>query len=132
MFFRQEVGRATALRDMEDCKAAGGFSSFPLFLILLPDFSADALILPLGELVAHLVNDILQVFLQRFIFQMLAERIVPTLVNPEGDILTVHCVTSISSTGLGVVGLGLRRDLVGADVSVSSMYSRTGAGTYFS
>ena len=46
--------------------------------------------------------------------------------------LSVHCVTSMSSTGLGVVGLGLRRDLVGADVSLSSMYSRTGAGTYFS
>ena len=41
----------------------------PLFL--LPDFCADAFVFVFRELVAHLVDNILQVLLQRLILQVL-------------------------------------------------------------
>lgn len=73
MFFRQEVVGTAALRDMENGEAPCGLPSLLLRLLLCPELVADALVLPLRKLVAHFIKDILQMLLQRFIFQMLAE-----------------------------------------------------------
>src|SRR5699024_12087493 len=60
----------TVLRHMEDSEASVGLLLLPAELVLLPDLSTDPLILPLRELVAHLVHHILQMLFQRFALQL--------------------------------------------------------------
>ena len=65
----------------------GGISAGRFFLRTLRggfrlDRTADALILPLWKLIAQLVQNILQMFLQSFVPEMLLDSIFPTLVDP--------------------------------------------------
>ena len=100
----QEVVGAAALRDMEHRKASGSFSCFLIVLLLLPDLCADTLILLPRKLAAHLIDGLLQMFFQCFVFQMPVQRIVPTLVNPESDVFAVHCITPISGPLYSISG----------------------------
>ena len=72
---------------MEHSEATGSFLRLFVLLILLPDLLTDALILTPGKLVAQLVDDFFQMLLQRFVFQVLVQRIVPALVKPDDNFL---------------------------------------------
>ena len=63
-----------------------------------------------------------------------ANPLLQLLLVIHGDLISVHWITSGSWSGFGAAAFGLRRGLLGAAAltSLSSIYSRTGAGTYFS
>ena len=108
-FLGQNIIGAAVLRDMKDGEPPCGLPSFLLRLLLCPELMADALVLPLRKLVAHFIKDILQMLLQRFLLQVLAQSVVPPLVEPECDLTAPHCIPPISGPHCFISGYSVRR-----------------------
>lgn len=78
-----EVGIAAVLRHMEHGEAAGGFLRLLVLLLLLPDLLADAAVLRVRDQgVDELVQVLIELVLHCLTFQLAAQRVVPSPVEP--------------------------------------------------
>ena len=84
-----EVPLLPVLYHMVGSIGAGGFFLCTLCGILRVDLGTDALILTFWELVAQLIQHILQMLLQGFILEMLLDGILPSPVDPQCDVYMI-------------------------------------------
>ena len=130
---RQQMFRPPVLGDAEYREMAGRLLLRALPLILLPDFVTD----PIPHLFRELVDQGVQVCVQRILhggvlfLQLVGQRVIPALVQPDGDVPGVHTPPSFSSPDDTGRSLGAGRGRLGRDGGATrlSRYSRTGAGT---